>query len=104
MHNLEPLDDQERSLLRRTIGLRCRKARLQLGLSQRGLANLMARSPSWVREIERGEQFAPPYLTKVLAPAIGVSVGWLYGEDDLSQLVARALRQLQATQRTDPSR
>ncbi len=104
MHNLEPLDEQERALLRRTIGLRCRRARLQLGLSQRRLASLMARSPSWVREIERGEQFAPPYLTKVLAPAIGVSVGWLYGEDDLPQLVARALRQLQAAQRTDPSR
>lgn len=98
MRNLERLDDQERTQLRRTIGLRCRRARLRLELSQRALARAMDRSPSWVREIERGDQFAPPYLTKVLAEAIGVSVGWLYGEDDLARLVAGALLRLPAQQ------
>jgi transcriptional regulator with XRE-family HTH domain len=91
---IEPLDDDEQEHLRRTIGLRCRRARLRLGLSQRKLADVMRRSPSWVREIERGDQYAPPYLTKVLAQALGVSVAWLYGEDDLPRLVAAALSQL----------
>lgn len=41
----------------------------------------MGRSPSWVREIETGQQYAPPYLIRVLATALGVSAGWFYGED-----------------------
>ncbi len=54
---------------------------MRLGLSQRGLARAMQRSPSWVREIEGGQQFAPPYLLKALATATAVSVAWFYGED-----------------------
>jgi len=88
---LEPLDSHERDHLRRTIGLRCRRARKRLGLSQRELARAMGRSPSWVREIEQGAQFAPPYLTRALADALGVSVAWLYGEPDLRRLLASAL-------------
>lgn len=79
---LVPLDDREQALLRQTIGLRCRKAREELGLSQRALAKAMSRSPSWVREIESGAQYAPAYLIRGLATAMGVSVAWFYGEDD----------------------
>ncbi len=78
---LVPLDKREQELLRKTIGLRCRKARLELGLSQRALAKVMKRSPSWVREIERGDQYAPPYLMVALATATGTSVAWLYGAE-----------------------
>jgi len=98
---LEPLDSHERDHLRRSIGLRCRRARLRLGLSQRELAQVMDRSPSWVREIEKGDQFAPPYLTWALADALGVSVAWLYGEEDLPRLLAGVLRQLGVMQRPD---
>jgi len=80
--SLRPLDDQEQLLLRQTIGHRCRKAREQLGLSQRALAKVMDRSPSWVREIESGAQYAPAYLIRALATAAGVSTAWFYGEDD----------------------
>lgn len=78
---LVPLDDDEQTLLRQTIGLRCRKAREELGLSQRALAKLMNRSPSWVREIEAGAQYAPPYLVRGLANATCRAVGWFYGDD-----------------------
>jgi len=78
---LIPLDDQEQALLRQTIGLRCRKARESLGLSQRGLAKVMARSPSWVREVEQGQQFAPAYLIQALGRATGRSPSWFYGHD-----------------------
>ena len=80
---LIPLDDQEQALLRQTIGLRCRKARQELGLSQRALARAMDRSPSWVREIEAGAQYAPAYLIRALATAAGLSVAWFYGEEGL---------------------
>lgn len=80
---LQPLDDQEQVLLRQTIGLRCRKARESLGLSQRALAKAMSRSPSWVREIEAGAQYAPAYLIRSLATAAGISVAWFYGEESV---------------------
>ena len=64
---------------------------MRLGLSRRELARTMRRSPSWVREIEHGQQFAPPYLTKALADALGVSIAWLYGEPDLPRILSRAL-------------
>lgn len=88
---------QEQELLRQTMGVRCRKARLELGLSQRQFAQAMDRSPSWVREVEAGAQFAPPYLLQSLAHATRRSVAWFYGEepgpdvDRLAESLARAL-------------
>ena len=95
---IEPLDVAEQMQLRRTIGQRCRRSRVRLGLSQRALARAMGRSPSWVREIERGDQYAPPYLLKALAVATGYSVGWHYGEDgpDEAALVQRVFDALRA--------
>jgi len=94
---LVPLDDHELALLRQTLGHRCRRARLRLDLSQRALAIIMDRSPSWVRDVERGRQYAPPYLVRFLASATGVSVGWFYGEDgpDHDALADRLLKVLQ---------
>ncbi|MBI3725011.1 helix-turn-helix domain-containing protein [bacterium] len=80
---LTPLSAEEEAILRQTIGLRCHRARERLGLSQRALARVMGRSPSWVREIETAQQYAPPYLIRALAAAAGVSVGWFYGEESL---------------------
>ena len=95
---LVPLDDEEQGLLRQTIGLRCRKAREELCLSQRALAKAMDRSPSWVREIEGGAQYAPAYLIRALATATGVSVAWFYGEDCLVDPRKLAEEILQAVQ------
>lgn len=97
MSALVPLELAEQVLLRVTIGVRCSQARRQLGLSQRALARAMDRSPSWVREIEAREQFAPPYLLWALSKATGQPVGWFYGigidVDELAQQVLAALTQ-----------
>ncbi|MBX3467384.1 MAG: helix-turn-helix transcriptional regulator [Planctomycetes bacterium] len=96
--DLTPLDPREQDLLRRTMGLRCQQARERLGLSQRALARVMDRSPSWVREVEQGEQWPPPYLLSTLARAAGVPVGWFYGdaEPDLEALARRLIDHLTA--------
>lgn len=83
---LTPLADDEQALLRRTLGLRCRKAREGLDLSQVRLAEALGRSASWVREVERGDQYAPPYLIVSLARATGRSPSWFYGLDDEANL------------------
>ncbi|MCO5167494.1 MAG: helix-turn-helix domain-containing protein [Planctomycetes bacterium] len=94
--DLTPPDPREQDLLRRTMGLRCQQARERLGLSQRGLARAMDRSPSWVREVEQGEQWPPPYLLTALARATGLPVGWFYGEaePDLEALARRLVEHL----------
>lgn len=79
---VEPLDGVEVELLRRTIGHRVALARVRLGLSQRALARTMRRSPSWVREVEEGSQFAPAYLLVALARATSLPIGWFYNRDD----------------------
>lgn len=60
----------------------------------------VALAESWVREVERGEQYAPAYLVAALATAIGVSPGWFYGEDRkdldvkvLAEAILAAVRQ-----------
>lgn len=80
VRKLSPLRADEEKVLRLILGARCRTARELLGLSQRALAKTMGRSPSWVREVETGAQYAPPYLVRALATAIGISAGWFYGE------------------------
>lgn len=94
---LTPLDPGEQDLLRKTMGVRCRQARERLGLSQRALARAMERSPSWVREVEAGDQFPPAYLIAVLARATALPVGWFYGETepDLEALTRRVLERIQ---------
>ena len=102
---LVPLDDEEQALLRQTLGLRCRKALKGLNLSQRALAKAMGRSPSWVREIEGGAQYAPAYLIRALATATGVSVAWFYGEDGLvdpKKLAEEILQAVRSDLQTSP--
>ncbi len=103
---LVPLEDQEKVSLRQAIGHRCRRARRHLGISRRALAEAMGRSPSWVREIEGGRQYAPPYLLLPLANATGVSVGWFYGEEGpdprrLAEQILEAVRQKLPSQLPD---
>lgn len=102
---LVPLGDEEQAVLRHTIGIRCRKARYDMGLSQRALAKAMNRSPSWVREIESGAQYAPAYLIRALATATGVSVAWFYGEEgvlDPKKLAEEILQAVRSDLQTSP--
>jgi len=92
MAPLVPLSDQECQVLRRTLGLQCHRAREALGLSQRRLAEVMGRSASWVREIERGDQYAPPYFVAALSRATRCSPAWFYGaESDVDGVAERLL-------------
>ena len=84
MEPLAPLSEREQRQLRQRLGERCRKVREELGLSQRRLAEVMHRSPGWVREIERGDQYAPPYLLWALCRASGRTPGWFYAQGEVS--------------------
>jgi transcriptional regulator with XRE-family HTH domain len=75
------LPSSEQDALRVLVGKRVASARKAIGFTQRGMAEYFTRSPSWVREIEGGAQWAPPYLLIPLAEATGVSVDWFYGRD-----------------------
>ena len=83
---LRPLAGDEVALLQRLIGNQCRKAREELRLTQRALATRMDRSPSWVREVEGGAQWAPPYYLAALARATGHTIDWFYGDERIQNL------------------
>lgn len=91
---IEPLYREEQELLRKTLGHRCRLVRQDLGYSQRALAAAMDRSPSWVREIENGAQYAPPYLLKALSNASGQPISWFYGDDDLEHKIEHVAQRI----------
>lgn len=78
---VEVVNPQEkvRQALRVVLGERCAEARRRIGHSQRSLAKEFGMSPSWVREYENGDQFAPPWLVVTLAEASCVPVCWFYG-------------------------
>jgi len=73
------LSGAEAAALRKQLGRRVREARKLLGISMRKLAAIMGRSPSWVREVEAGAQYAPHYLVLTLAQAIPRPLAWFYG-------------------------
>lgn len=74
-----PLSEAEAVSLRRMIGQRIGAARSALGLSQRALAQHFGMSPSWVREVETGQQYAPHYLVLAMAEAAGQPLEYFYG-------------------------
>lgn len=74
-----PLTENEAKALRVRLGRKVAEARRLVGVSQRALAARMGKSPSWVREIESGGQYAPHYLILSLAEAAGVPLSWFYG-------------------------
>jgi transcriptional regulator with XRE-family HTH domain len=78
MRHLTPLSAWDEHQLHRLLAARVKLARERLGLSQRELARIMQRCGSWIREIESGAQYAPPYLIVSLAGALGVQPGWFY--------------------------
>jgi len=99
---LSPIDAATESALRATLALRVVEARKRLGLSGRALARIMNRSGSWVREVESGAQWPPPYLIAALARALQCSPGWFYGDDDVADRVVAAVREL-LEERTCPT-
>lgn len=71
VNEIRPLTERERTVLRLTLGARVAAARGVLKMSQRALAGVLGMSPSWIREVESGAQFAPWYLIVALSEATG---------------------------------
>lgn len=68
-------------------GERVRKARENMGLSGRDLAEILKVSPSSVSRWERGEAEPQDELKEKIAQLLGVSVGYLMGEELLREPV-----------------
>lgn len=68
-------------------GERVRKARENMGLSGRDLAEILKVSPSSVSRWERGEAEPQDELKEKIAQLLGVSVGYLVGEELLREPV-----------------
>jgi len=67
--------------LEMAIGARLRTRRRQLGLSQSDLAERLGVSFQQVQKYERGANRVAASTLLAAAEALGVSVGWLVGED-----------------------
>jgi len=64
------------------IGARIRTRRRQLGLSQGALAERLGVSFQQVQKYERGANRVAASTLLAAAQALGVTVGWLMGEDE----------------------
>lgn len=67
--------------LERKIGARIRARRRQLGLSQSELAEQLGVSFQQVQKYERGANRVAASTLVAAAEALGVSIGWLVGEE-----------------------
>ncbi len=67
--------------LEQAIGARMRARRRQLGFSQSDLAEKLGVSFQQVQKYERGANRVAASTLVAAAEALGVSVGWLVGED-----------------------
>lgn len=72
-------------------GQRLKSARRLAGLRQQGLAALLGTSQSHISSMERGTRAPSVEMLKALANALGVSVHWLCGEEDLPSATPPAL-------------
>ncbi|HKR86998.1 MAG TPA: helix-turn-helix transcriptional regulator [Phenylobacterium sp.] len=76
-----PKDVGRAAELEREIGARIRARRRQLGLSQSDLADQLGVSFQQVQKYERGANRVAASTLVATAQALGVSIGWLVGED-----------------------
>ena len=76
-----PKDVGRAAELEREIGARIRARRRQLGLSQSELADQLGVSFQQVQKYERGANRVAASTLVATALALGVSIGWLVGED-----------------------
>jgi transcriptional regulator with XRE-family HTH domain len=67
------------------IGARIRTRRRQLGLSQSALADRLGVSFQQVQKYERGANRVAASTLLAAARALGVTIGWLVGEDEAAQ-------------------
>lgn len=78
---MSPRDVGRAAELEQEIGARIRARRRQLGLSQSELASRLGVSFQQVQKYERGANRVAASTLVAAASALGVSIGWLVGED-----------------------
>lgn len=65
-----------------SLGERMKDRRIELGMSQRDLAERAQVSQGMVNQMERGTKSPSLQLGFIIAKVLGVSVNWLLGVDD----------------------
>jgi len=78
---MDERDSGRTASLELAIGVRLRTRRRQLGLSQSGLAERLGVSFQQVQKYEGGVSRMAASTLLAAAEALGVSIGWLVGED-----------------------
>jgi transcriptional regulator with XRE-family HTH domain len=78
---MQPKDAALNAAIELAIGARMRTRRRQLGLSQTNLADRLGVSFQQVQKYERGSNRVAASTLVTAAEALGVSVGWLVGEE-----------------------
>src|SRR5581483_5237335 len=78
---MDAMDPGGSALLEVAIGARMRTRRRQLGLSQSDLAERLGVSFQQVQKYERGANRVAASTLLCAAHALGVTIGWLVGED-----------------------
>src|SRR4051812_21213356 len=78
---MQPKDSARTVAVELAIGARLRTRRRQLGLSQSMLAEALGVSFQQVQKYERGANRIAASTLVAAAEALGVSVGWLVGEE-----------------------
>ena len=78
---MQPKDAARTATIELAIGARMRTRRRQLGLSQTSLAEALGVSFQQVQKYERGANRVAASTLVAAAEALGVSVGWLVGEE-----------------------
>ena len=78
---MQPKDAARTDAIELAIGARLRTRRRQLGLSQSSLAEALGVSFQQVQKYERGANRIAASTLVAAAQALGVTVGWLVGEE-----------------------
>lgn len=78
---MQPKESVKSAAIELAIGARMRTRRRQLGLSQTNLAEALGVSFQQVQKYERGANRVAASTLVAAAEALGVTVGWLVGEE-----------------------
>lgn len=77
---LVPLDEDEVEELRETLAARVKQAREEAGLTTGDVARAYGKTTQWVRHIENGNQWPPPWYLVALSRLAGRPTGTFFPE------------------------
>lgn len=90
----------------KTIGLRIKSKREEIGISQRALADEVGVSPSAINQFEKGEKKPSSSVLAIISKKLGISTDYLLGATDKNELflssdIAAAFRDFQKLGKED---